>query len=237
MVDAVSVDVSSAGSDGLSRGHKKRARTQQALIEAALRIYARQDVGSLTMNELAEEAGLANGTIYNYFRSRDEVLEAVGIAMATHLSEVVLVLSSAIENGAHRLVIGLRVYILRAYQEEEWARAVVRVIQLDPGLRGALANYVGMDLRIGREQGLFDYVDEGIAVDCVCAFGLAAMRSIIEGRAVAGCDIHAAEMVLRALGLNAAQARHYANLPIPEAPPVPPLPPARGRGRPRKVMA
>ena len=30
--------------------------------------------------EVAAEAAVSNGTIYNYFRTRDEVLEAVGIA-------------------------------------------------------------------------------------------------------------------------------------------------------------
>ena len=51
----------------LTRGHKKRARTRQSLIEAALRIYARKGVGELALNELAAEAEVSNGTIYNYF--------------------------------------------------------------------------------------------------------------------------------------------------------------------------
>lgn len=230
------MDSSTQPAEVLTRGHKKRARTQLALIEAAMRLYARKDIGSLTMNELAEEAGLANGTIYNYFRSKEDVLEAVGIHFATQLSESILKLSETVENGAQRLVIGLRVYILRAHEEAEWARAVVRVIQLDPGLRGALAAYVGNDLRIGHEQGLFDYADLETAVDCVTAFGLAAVRSSVEGRAVPDNDVVVAEMVLRAMGLSHAKARHYARLPLPEAPDLEEPAPVRRRGRPRKTQ-
>lgn len=220
--------------EGLTRGHKKRARTHLALVESAMRLYARKDIGSLTMNELAEEAGLANGTIYNYFRSKEEVLEAVGIHFATQLSERILQLSGAVEDGAQRLVIGLRTYILRAHEEEAWARAIVRVIQLDQGLRSALAAYVGNDLRIGQAQGLFDYADLETAVDCVCSFGLAAIRSSVEGRAAPGNDVIVAEMVLRAVGVTPAKARHYARLPLPEVPAQEAPAPVRGRGRPRK---
>lgn len=222
--------------EGLTRGHKKRARTQLALIEAAMRLYARKDIGSLTMNELAEEAGLANGTIYNYFRSKEEVLEAVGIHFATQLSEKILQLSTTVENGAQRLVIGLRVYIQRAHEQAEWASAVIRVIQLDPGLRATLAAYVGNDLRIGREQGLFDYADLDVAVDCVCSFGLAAIRSGVEGRAAPGSDVLVAEMVLKAVGVSAAKALHYANLPLPELAVSAEPAPAKRRGRPRKTQ-
>lgn len=210
-------DIPMQPAEGLTRGHKKRARTQQALIDAAMRLYARKDIGSLTMNELAEEAGLANGTIYNYFRSKEEVLEAVGIHFATQLSERILQLSTSVEDGAQRLVIGLRVYILRAHEESDWAQAVVRVIQLDPGLRATLAAYVGNDLRIGKEQGLFDYADLDTAVDCVCSFGLAAVRAGVERRAADHHDVLVAEMVLRAVGVSPEKARHYASLPLPEA--------------------
>lgn len=223
--------------EGLTRGHKKRARTHQALIEAAMRLYARKDIGSLTMNELAEEAGLANGTIYNYFRSKEEVLEAVGIHFATQLSDRILQLSASVENGAQRLVIGLRVYILRAYEEFEWAKAVVRVIQLDPGLRAILAAYVGNDLRIGKEQGLFDYADLDTAVDCVCSFGLAAVRAGVERRAAENHDVLVAEMVLRAVGVSPAKARHYASLPLPELKVAEAVVAPRRRGRPPKQPA
>lgn len=203
-----------------------------------MRLYARKDIGSLTMNEFAEEAGLANGTVYNYFRSREEVLEAVGIHFATQLSEHILRLTEEVSDGARRLVTGLRVYIQRARQEEDWAQAVVRVIQLDPGLRSTLALYVGNDLKIGREQGLFDYADLDTAVDCVCSFGLAAIRSSIEGRAVPGNDELVAEMVLKSLGLSAERARHYATLPLPvlAGPEEAVVPAPRRRGRPPKRL-
>ncbi|HCB40298.1 MAG TPA: TetR/AcrR family transcriptional regulator, partial [Gammaproteobacteria bacterium] len=69
-------------SEPLTRGFKKKARTRQTLVDAAIRIYAEKGVGALLLNELAERAGVSNGTVYNYFKTREEVLQAVGIELA-----------------------------------------------------------------------------------------------------------------------------------------------------------
>ncbi|PTU04005.1 TetR/AcrR family transcriptional regulator, partial [Pseudomonas sp. HMWF031] len=55
----------------LTRGHKKRERTRRGLVDAALRLVARKEVGDIGLFEVAAEAAVSNGTIYNYFRTRD----------------------------------------------------------------------------------------------------------------------------------------------------------------------
>ncbi|MCB2573021.1 TetR/AcrR family transcriptional regulator, partial [Listeria monocytogenes] len=67
--------------------HKKRERTRRGLIDAAVRLFARKEVGEIALLDVASEAEVASGTIYNYFRTRDEVVEAVGLALANEFSE------------------------------------------------------------------------------------------------------------------------------------------------------
>ncbi|MGZ5494420.1 MAG: helix-turn-helix domain-containing protein, partial [Thermoanaerobaculia bacterium] len=43
--------------------------------DAAMRVIARKGMAAATMQEIAEEAGVAKGTIYLYFRDRDELVE------------------------------------------------------------------------------------------------------------------------------------------------------------------
>src|SRR5688572_18438622 len=47
----------------------------QSIQEAALRVISRKGMAAATMQEIAEEAGVAKGTIYLYFRDRDELVE------------------------------------------------------------------------------------------------------------------------------------------------------------------
>src|SRR5882672_4077925 len=47
----------------------------QSIQEAAIRVISRKGMASATMQEIADEAGVAKGTIYLYFRDRDELVE------------------------------------------------------------------------------------------------------------------------------------------------------------------
>jgi AcrR family transcriptional regulator len=61
----------------------------QSIQEAALRVIARKGMAAATMQEIAEEAGVAKGTIYLYFRDREELVERTfEQAMARLMSEV-----------------------------------------------------------------------------------------------------------------------------------------------------
>ncbi|MBL7251487.1 TetR/AcrR family transcriptional regulator [Alloalcanivorax marinus] len=108
-----------APANTLTRGHKKKARTQRQLLDAALRIYAHAGVGGLALNTPAEEAGVSNGTVYNDFRSREQVLEAVGLELAVQLSEQILTVSEAVDSGAERLITVVH------YAHEEMAMSMV----------------------------------------------------------------------------------------------------------------
>ncbi|WP_371227048.1 TetR/AcrR family transcriptional regulator [Pseudomonas sp. QE6] len=202
----------------LTRGHKKRERTRRGLIDAALRLVARKEVGEIALLEVATEAEVSNGTIYNYFRTREEVLEAAGIAMADEFSDAIYALSSDVRSGAQRLSIGVRMFILRSADDHQWASALLRIFHFDQAIRSRLAAHVLEDLQEGLREGAFSYDDEGIALDLVVSCTTGAMRSVVEGRAVADHDMRVAEMILKALGTTPARARKIASLPLPTAP-------------------
>lgn len=47
----------------------------QTLQEATMRVIARKGISGATMQDIAEEAGVAKGTIYLYFKDRDELVD------------------------------------------------------------------------------------------------------------------------------------------------------------------
>ncbi len=47
----------------------------QSIQDATMRVIARRGMAAATMQEIAEEAKVAKGTIYLYFRDRDELVE------------------------------------------------------------------------------------------------------------------------------------------------------------------
>lgn len=59
----------------------KRARTKaanrQAILEAARQVFARMGAEAATVRDIVRETDLAAGTFYNYFKSKEEVFEAL----------------------------------------------------------------------------------------------------------------------------------------------------------------
>ncbi|HST14148.1 MAG TPA: TetR/AcrR family transcriptional regulator [Gaiellaceae bacterium] len=53
------------------------ADRRQELLDAAVRVFARKGFHAARVDDIAEEAGVAHGLLYHYFRSKDEVLETI----------------------------------------------------------------------------------------------------------------------------------------------------------------
>ena len=200
----------------LTRGHKKKARTRQGLVDAALRIYAEKGIGELHLNGLAEEAQVSNGTVYNYFRSREEVLDAVGVELASQLSLKISAVSHSIDSGAQRLSIGVRMFIEQTRQDPVWASAVVCVYQHDQNIRSAVVDALRSDLQLGIQQGHFHVTDEDISMRMVTASTMGVMTAILAGCQTAQVDSIVAESVLLSLGMARGAARRVAYLPLPQ---------------------
>jgi AcrR family transcriptional regulator len=50
---------------------------RRLLLDAAVRVFARSGYHACRVGDITEEAGVAHGLLYHYFKSKDEVLEAV----------------------------------------------------------------------------------------------------------------------------------------------------------------
>jgi AcrR family transcriptional regulator len=57
------------------------------LIDAALRILARDGVAAATTRKIADEAGLPLGAVHYWFAGKDDLMEAVVIAVLEKLSD------------------------------------------------------------------------------------------------------------------------------------------------------
>ncbi|HSH01659.1 MAG TPA: helix-turn-helix domain-containing protein [Anaerolineae bacterium] len=53
------------------------ALRRQTILEAAIALFAEQGFQRTTVKQIAQKAGVADGTIYNYFESKDALLMAV----------------------------------------------------------------------------------------------------------------------------------------------------------------
>jgi AcrR family transcriptional regulator len=55
---------------------RKKERTTQTIIDAAISLFAEQGIDETTMEQIAEEADVAKGTLYNYFSVKEAIISA-----------------------------------------------------------------------------------------------------------------------------------------------------------------
>jgi AcrR family transcriptional regulator len=212
-----------------------RERTRALLLDAAVRVIARKGAGAAAIHEITAEAGLANGTFYNYFRSREALLEATSVRLAERLHADIATSRVAVADPAERLAIGCRRFVLQALSDPVWGAAILRVWHstIAPSAQGAAPLLA--DLRAGRRRRRLRYASETAAVDLVQGTVLAGMRTVLEGRGGAEHAAAVAALVLRGLGVPAADADAIVARALPPlAPPADALRPAvasRGRRR------
>lgn len=192
-------------------GHARRARTRARLVGAATQVFARLGPDAPALEDVASAAGVARGTIYNHFETREALLTAVAIEAAEVIGLEILPLR-ALPDPAHRLGASLRCYIRRAAAEPEWGWAVVRIAFVAAPLGTRMTRDLGQDLREGLEGGRFHAASMQAAADVVLGAGILGMRAVLRGEAPEGHAEGVALAVLRALGVADAEA--VARLPL-----------------------
>src|SRR5271166_5861858 len=64
-----------------------RGGSREAIVEAATRLFLQRGFGSVSMDELAEAAGLARRTLYNQFASKEEIFREMLLRVSAHLKD------------------------------------------------------------------------------------------------------------------------------------------------------
>jgi AcrR family transcriptional regulator len=61
----------------LSRRERKKQQNQQQILEAALHLFEAQGVEATTIDQIAEAADVSRGTFFNYFPTKESLLNAI----------------------------------------------------------------------------------------------------------------------------------------------------------------
>ena len=64
---------------------KIREDRKEEILNAALELFARQGVSHATMQDIAKKAGISKGLIYNYFTSKEDLLNELITSFINHL--------------------------------------------------------------------------------------------------------------------------------------------------------
>jgi TetR/AcrR family transcriptional regulator, fatty acid metabolism regulator protein len=111
---------------------------RQVLLDAAVRVFARQGFHGSRVGDIAEEAGVAHGLLYHYFRSKDEVLATIFRENWRQLLERFHGVEQSPETAVEQLG-GVAKILLRTWRNDpDLVRVMVREVARSPQLQGQI---------------------------------------------------------------------------------------------------
>lgn len=193
----------------------KRDRTRRQLLAAAVTVFSARGIAGATMQEIAATAEMSTATVYNHFKTRDEVVHAIAAWLAETMCTAIAASYDHIGQAAERMSIGNRRYIWLAEESPTWALLLLDVMDAVPAQLLRILEYPLADLRLGLQQKSFRVASEAAAMNLIGGTVSQAMRSVALGLAPPGHGIAVAATVLRGLGVPFEKAAQIAKRPLP----------------------
>ncbi|HVE53316.1 MAG TPA: helix-turn-helix domain-containing protein [Ramlibacter sp.] len=196
-------------------GGPKRDRTQWQLLHAAVQVISERGLQGATMQQVAQAAGVTTATLYNHFSTKEALVGRLAVSLADTLCRAINESYAHIADGAERMAIGQRRYIRLAADSPAWTLLLLDVMAANPQVLESILQYPLADLRMGVKQKQFKVPSEAAAIDAINGFCTMAMRRVALGLAPAKHDQACTVLLLRALGMSAADAAEVAARPLP----------------------
>ncbi len=155
-------------------------QTRGRLIEAAKRVFSEKGYHNAQIAHIIDEAGVARGTFYLYFKSKEEILKELLKEVVEELKERIRVVDLS-RDPVEQVVENVERVVEFALEERELARIVLQR-NSDPGLFRVIdeffeeiATLIEHSLRLGIDMGIVRECDTSLIARGI----LGALKEII----------------------------------------------------------
>lgn len=153
--------MNSPANEGEQEGRvaRRQRRNREALIKAAGTIMSEKGIDAATMLEIAELADVGAGTVYNYFKSKDELAIAVLEEMMHELALRIERATAGLADPAAVYAFGIRTVLEAATTDISWKEMLYRSEVIADALFRRMGPFAIRDLRNGISAGVFRVSD------------------------------------------------------------------------------
>jgi AcrR family transcriptional regulator len=197
----------------------RSSRTRAALLAAAQTLLAERPIGSVSIDEIVQAAGVAKGSFYNHFTDKDALAAAVRGNIRETLELAVGKIIEGVSDPAQKVARAISVYVAYVFAERERALVLqqlsVGLAAIDSPLNERLLHEIAEGLRARR------FVAPSVEAGVLFVLGVAhiALLRIVEepdrGRTIPICQQLIA-LALRGLGVPLDEAEAITAIAIHE---------------------
>lgn len=134
---------------------RRQERNREALIQAASVVMSEKGIDAATMHEIAEKADVGAGTVYNYFKSKDDLAVAVLENMMHNLALRIEAVTDTFDDPAQVYAYGVRTVVETAINDVRWRQLLYRSEVIANALYQRMGPFAIRDLRRAADAGRF----------------------------------------------------------------------------------
>jgi AcrR family transcriptional regulator len=203
----------------LGRVARKQQRKREALVQAGYKVMSERGIDSATMLEIAELADVGAGTVYSYFKSKDELAVAVLERVLHDLALRIEIITNTFTDPAQVYAYGVRMVLESATADKRWKQLLYRAEVIADAIFNVHGPFAIRDIENAVKAKRYKVSNARLTFKLACFAMIGASSAINQGiLPISAID----ETVVRLLcmnGVSEAEAIELAGRPCPPLPP------------------
>lgn len=140
-----------------TRRQRSRRRNREALIQSAFEVIATKGIEATTVQDITEHADLGVGTAYNYFQSKEEIIQAAIERGLERLALLIDTEAKSIEDPGEVFAFGALTVMETLTTEPHWRWLVRRSDVTADAILRCLGPFAMRDLSSARAAGRYQF--------------------------------------------------------------------------------
>lgn len=198
-----------------NRAGRRKRETRRKLLDAAQTLMARQGIDATTIQQITDEADVGFGSFYNYFASKDAIVEAICAETIESFGDALDTIGEHVDDYAEVLSASIRYVVGKGSSDEKWGWFLIRTAFAAPSVELGLLKRMSRDLHAGLRSGRFKTDNEEATNVALGGIALSVIGSRLRGVLDDRAPELAATMALRMLGLSDEEAAEISRRPLP----------------------
>lgn len=120
--DILLAEITNRSRPGAERKQDRSKRTEQQILTAALRVFARDGISRSRIADIAAESGISTSTLYEYYKSKEDLAYELPIKNLSAFFQSFRDTTTGEKTARERLVLYLTLLADYAREHADWAR-------------------------------------------------------------------------------------------------------------------
>jgi AcrR family transcriptional regulator len=197
----------------------RQERNREALVQAGYKVMSKKGIDAATMQEIAELADVGAGTVYSYFKSKDDLAVAVLERIMRNLALRIELVTDQFSDPAQVYAYGIRQVLEAATGDKRWKQLLYRSEVIANAIYNAMGPFATRDLEKATKANRLKVSDARITFKLACYAIIGVSLAITRRTLPQSAKDETIVRLLCMTGIGEAEAIELASRPCPPLPP------------------